>query len=68
MTVRVEAPFTTRIARLKANGKWLDEEYMDSPIEHYLDAATTDYGIDGGVTHDELYDQVTRVLSRERKR
>lgn len=68
VTVRVVAPYTTRIARLKANGKWLDEEYMDSPIEHYLDNETADYRIDGDGTQDETYDQVMRVLSREMKK
>ena len=68
VVVRLEARIEDRVDRLKANGKYLDREYLDHEIEHYLDNVPVNYTIvnDGSIM--ELEDEVMHVLMRERRR
>ena len=67
VSIRIQAPDDKRELRLRGNGKWLDG-YFDHEIEHYLDDVTPGYTIVNDGTTDELYDDVVKVLERERKR
>ena len=66
VTVRVLAPRWLREERLKANGKWIGPEYLDSPIEHHLDDEPFDHQLLNDGTHSELYEQILNMLNRER--
>lgn len=68
VSVRVTAPLHDRVDRLKANGKWLSDEYLDHDIEHYLDAIDTDYTLTNDGDIDELTEQVARVVYLERRK
>lgn len=63
--VRVEADRSTRIVRLKANGKLQDEAQLVHASETALDGQKADYVINNdNKSHEELYGDVIDLLNR----
>jgi hypothetical protein len=66
--VRVVAGRGHRITRLRANGKLQDEAQLDHASETALDAHPSDYVIVNESDEAELFEQLERIVERERKR
>jgi cytidylate kinase len=67
-TIRVTAPRGTRINRLKANGKWRDEEQLEHVSETAIDYLGADYTVRNDFDEFEFYDQLSEVLKKEYRR
>lgn len=66
--VRVGAERNRRVDRLKANGKWQDEEQLEHVSETALDDLAADYFVANDGTKDELYDELVNIVIKERRR
>lgn len=66
--VRISALPSRRVDRLKGNGKWQSEEQLEHVSEVSLDHLKADYSIVNDGDTIDLYDELTEILIRERKR
>jgi hypothetical protein len=68
--VQVIAPKFIRIDRLKANGKFQNEEQLDDASETALDSPgfVPDYTVHNSLTPDDFYEQLRNVVLKERAR
>lgn len=67
--VKVVAEPNRRVDRLKANGKWQDDEQLEHESETALDDPSySDYFIENDGTKEDLYDDLVDVILKERRR
>lgn len=66
--IRIEAPRHHRIDRLKANGKWQDEDQLDHISEFAVDTLPADYTIVNDGTKLDLAESLVRILDKEARR
>lgn len=66
--VRVVAGEQDRVDRLKVSGKWQNEEQLHGRWEQWWPTAKVEHEIVNDGTWSEYYDELIRVIYRERKR
>lgn len=66
--IRIEAWRLARIDRLKANGKWQDEDQLDHISEFAVDKLVADHTIINDGTKLDLAESLVRILDKEARR
>lgn len=68
VTVRITAPRLLRIDRLKASGKWQNEEQLEHVSETELDYEPVDYSYENDGDKIKLAECLVKILEREARR